>query len=46
MEKQFLIVGQGIAGSLLAYEMYKAGMNFTIISNPEIKKASDVAAGM
>ena len=46
MEKQFLIVGQGIAGSLLGYEMYKAGINFTIISNPDIKKASDVAAGM
>lgn len=46
MEKQFLIVGQGIAGSLLAYDMYKAGLNFTIISSPNLSKASDVAAGM
>ncbi|WP_372751803.1 NAD(P)/FAD-dependent oxidoreductase [Labilibaculum sp.] len=46
MEKQFLIVGQGIAGSLLAYNMYKAGLNFTIISSPHKSKASDVAAGM
>jgi glycine/D-amino acid oxidase-like deaminating enzyme len=46
MEKQFLIVGQGIAGSLLAYSMYKAGLNFTIISCPHKSKASGVAAGM
>ncbi|MGQ1910103.1 NAD(P)/FAD-dependent oxidoreductase [Marinifilum sp. RC60d5] len=46
MEKQFLIVGQGIAGSLLAYNMYKAGLNFTIISSPHKSKASDIAAGM
>lgn len=46
MEKKFLIIGQGIAGSLLAYEMYKAGLNFTIVSCPDKSKASDVAAGM
>lgn len=46
MEKQFLIVGQGIAGSLLAYSMYKAELNFTIISSPHKSKASGVAAGM
>lgn len=46
MENQYLIVGQGLAGSLLGYEMYKAGVNFTIISNPSISKATDVAAGM
>jgi glycine/D-amino acid oxidase-like deaminating enzyme len=46
MEKQFLIVGQGIAGTLLAYNMYKAGMNFKIVSSLELSKASDVAAGL
>jgi len=46
MEKKFLIVGQGIAGSLLAYGMYKAGLNFIIVSSPAKSKASDVAAGM
>lgn len=46
MNKQFLIVGQGIAGSLLAYNMYKAGLSFKIISSLELRKASDVAAGL
>ncbi|MCT4603933.1 MAG: FAD-binding oxidoreductase [Marinifilum sp.] len=46
MNKKFLIVGQGIAGSLLAYNMYKAGLNFKIISSLELRKASDVAAGL
>lgn len=46
MEKQFLIIGQGIAGSLLAYGMYKAGMKFTIVSSLDLHKVSDVAAGM
>jgi len=46
MEKKFLIIGQGIAGSLLGYEMYKAGLNFKIISSLDLRKASDVAAGM
>lgn len=46
MNKQFLIVGQGIAGSLLAYNMYKAGLNFKIISSLDLRKASDVAAGL
>lgn len=43
MENQYLIVGQGIAGSLLAYDMYKAGLNFTIISSSDNSMASDVA---
>ena len=46
MEKKFLIVGQGIAGSLLAYDMYRAGLNFTIVASPDKSSASDVAAGM
>ena len=46
MNKQFLIVGQGIAGSLLAYNMYKTGINFKIISSLELRKASDIAAGL
>ncbi|PKQ62096.1 hypothetical protein BZG02_14295 [Labilibaculum filiforme] len=46
MEKKFLIVGQGIAGSLLAYDMYRAGLNFTIVASPDKSTTSDVAAGM
>jgi glycine/D-amino acid oxidase-like deaminating enzyme len=43
MNNQFLIVGQGIAGSLLAYDMYKAGLNFKIISCPDNSMTSDIA---
>ena len=43
MENQFLIIGQGIAGSLLAYDMYKAGHQFKIVSSPDQFMASDVA---
>ncbi|NOU61378.1 NAD(P)/FAD-dependent oxidoreductase [Marinifilum caeruleilacunae] len=43
MENQFLIVGQGIAGSLLAYDMYKAGLQFKIVSSPDESMASDLA---
>ncbi|WP_282126980.1 NAD(P)/FAD-dependent oxidoreductase [Marinifilum flexuosum] len=43
MDNQFLIVGQGIAGSLLAYDMYKAGHKFKIVSCPEGSLTSDVA---
>jgi flavin-dependent dehydrogenase len=43
MDNQFLIVGQGIAGSLLAYDMYKAGHKFKIVSSPDENMASDVA---
>ncbi len=42
----FLIVGQGLAGTTLAFEMLKQGLSFHIISSPEKSKASLVAAGM
>jgi glycine/D-amino acid oxidase-like deaminating enzyme len=43
---EFLIVGSGLAGTLLAYEMKKAGLSFQIISSAQKKRASMVAAGM
>ncbi len=46
MTNQFLIVGQGLAGSLLAYQMYKRGINFKIVASENIPRASDVAAGL
>ncbi|MFA8436360.1 MAG: NAD(P)/FAD-dependent oxidoreductase [Marinifilaceae bacterium] len=46
METKYLIVGQGLAGSLLGYEMYKVGLDFRIITAPELSRASEVAAGM
>jgi len=44
--KSYIIVGQGLAGSILAYQMYKNGISFKIISDSTIPKASDVAAGL
>ncbi|MPQ49233.1 FAD-dependent oxidoreductase [Marinifilum sp. N1E240] len=46
MENHFLIIGQGLAGSLLAYDMYKAGLQFTIVSDTENRKESDIITRM
>lgn len=43
---EFLIIGQGLAGTMLAFEMLKAGIRFRIVSAPQKSKASLVAAGM
>ena len=43
---EFLIVGQGLAGTMLAFEMLDRGINFRIVSSPKKSKASMVAAGM
>jgi len=43
---EFLIIGQGLAGTLLAFEMLEAGIDFRIVSSPQKSKASLVAAGM
>lgn len=43
---EFLIVGQGLAGTLLAFEMFQAGLDFKIVSSAKKSKASLVAAGM
>lgn len=42
----FLIVGQGLAGTTLAFEMLKEKLSFHILSSPVKSKASNVAAGM
>ena len=44
--KDFLIVGQGIAGSLLAYELLKLGMEIDIVDEPNHNSSSLVAAGL
>ena len=41
-----LIVGQGLAGSLLALELEKRGKNIMILDNNPIVSASKVAAGL
>lgn len=43
---EFVIVGQGLAGTLLAFEMLRNNIDFRILSSPVKSKASLVAAGM
>ena len=43
---EYFIVGQGLAGTLLAFEMLENNIDFRIISSPVKSKASNVAAGM
>ena len=43
---EYLIVGQGLAGTLLAFEMLDRGMSFHLVSSPNKSRASLVAAGM
>jgi glycine/D-amino acid oxidase-like deaminating enzyme len=45
MHYNILIVGQGLAGTLLSYQLFKNNINFLVIDNGEFS-ASKVAAGM
>ena len=42
----FFIVGNGLAGSLIANELLKAGKNIKIFDNPIKQSSSSVAGGM
>jgi glycine/D-amino acid oxidase-like deaminating enzyme len=44
--KNYTIIGQGLAGSILAYFLLKEGQNVQIIDNPNIPSSSKVAAGI
>ncbi|WP_297100322.1 FAD-binding oxidoreductase [uncultured Draconibacterium sp.] len=44
--KEVLIVGQGLAGTLLAFELHLAGVKLCIVNNPQKSTATRVAAGM
>jgi len=46
MNVDYLIVGQGLAGTLLAFELLKLQKSFIVINDPEISSASSVAAGI
>jgi glycine/D-amino acid oxidase-like deaminating enzyme len=46
MNVDYLIIGQGLAGSLLVYELQKAGKSCFVLDDPNKIKASDVAAGV
>jgi len=42
----FIIIGNGIAGTTLAYEFLKQKKNFLVISDPSLSSSSQVAAGI
>jgi len=46
MQTDFLLVGQGISGSLLYYALTKAGAKCVVIDNNKPNSASRVAAGL
>jgi glycine/D-amino acid oxidase-like deaminating enzyme len=46
MRTDFIIVGQGLAGTLLSYELLKQGKTVAVIDSPDYQKASAVAAGL
>lgn len=46
MKVDYLIVGQGLAGTLLAYEFYRQNKSFLVIDNPDQPQSSEVAAGL
>ncbi|MFV0592253.1 MAG: NAD(P)/FAD-dependent oxidoreductase [Draconibacterium sp.] len=43
---QFLIVGQGLAGTMLAFELLERNISFSLVNSARKSKASLVAAGM
>jgi len=46
MNVDFIIVGQGLAGTLLTYELFGQNKSFVVFNNPDQIKSSDVAAGL
>ena len=44
--KNYTIIGQGLAGSILAYFLLKEGQNVQIFDNPDIPSSSKIAAGI
>ena len=45
-EKKILIVGQGLAGTLLSQQLYKRGIEFHFIDNAHQAASTKVAAGL
>ena len=46
MKVDFIIVGQGLAGTLLAFELFRKNKSFVVFDDPDQHKASVVAAGL
>jgi glycine oxidase len=45
-KRDFIIVGQGLAGSILALELLKQGKSICVIDNPALSSCSKVAGGI
>lgn len=45
-ENKYLIIGQGIAGTILSYRFKKAGIDFKLIDHPRFSRSSRIAAGL
>lgn len=46
MKYEYLIVGQGIAGTMLAEELISRGLTFLVIDHPQKDSSSKIAAGL
>ena len=46
MQVDYLIIGQGISGTMLSYEFAKAGLSFVVMDDGNAAASSRVAAGM
>lgn len=46
MEVDFLLIGQGLAGTVLSFRLMEANKSFVIIDLPEENKSSRIAAGL
>ncbi|HSJ69839.1 MAG TPA: FAD-dependent oxidoreductase [Anditalea sp.] len=46
MEVDFLLIGQGLAGTILSYRLLSAGKKVCIIDNAKANKSSRIAAGL
>tara|TARA_R110002050_G_scaffold247802_1_gene385573 strand:- start:7218 stop:8240 length:1023 start_codon:yes stop_codon:yes gene_type:complete len=45
-QKEYLIIGQGIAGTILSYRFKKLGIAFKVIDDPKFSRSSRIAAGL
>jgi len=46
MEIDFLIIGQGLAGSALGYRLIREGKRVVLLDQPSKNQSSQVAAGL
>ncbi len=45
-ETEYLIIGQGLAGTLMAFFLHQAGKSFLVVDEPSPAAATQVAAGL